>query len=1339
MVGASSTRTAAVRLGAAGTVHYIDSDEYRIDNHRETSAHTRIVEGVFEAPGSSPVHVAVKLADGDGQARSELRNEARAYRWIESHGPGTIPVLRMFGHAKRRDQDVLVIERALFSLDALLVARPSSKTDELAQTVDRFSTELIMTMSTLAAATIAKTLRALNDLDASSRQAAHGDLRLENLLAVERDGVITVVVGDWGSSTLSRRSASTPPSSDLASGGLALWELLHAGHVPMRSGSGRPLRRDDPTVPSSDDARLTDFDDCNQTGMCAVHSQGAGQTSETSDAHELAREMILRGAQEGDDAEYLWSPALDAAVLAGDDVASGQGTLRARTFPWQGLAREMAFTDVGRAAANLRDGGWMPLPPPPLGVFGFEEGKARRSRNAREVLRKMFSPHSLFQSSGAIAAGIIVGIALIVLVRLPSAELQVPRDELVHSLVVAIGATAVGIVASVVAWYAGRGIPRSRRSGVLARWSPLAGVVAFLAVWMTISLWSSTSLWAPPQLSSVVGPRGEIVGLAAAVAAASVNALIVTLVDRYSSVSRHRSLWNTTASAATAVATIAVVSLTALSVVPAPMASVSVAASLDTISAGLSGSEPLFLNPEDLAVADDGTLGLLERYSDEVDVVWIKEPRSSWTPRVRVPHNRPDDPLPAGLGEEEPSTSLVDLLALPGSAVPSGDRITSVGAFDFVSPERLAVIGNEGISVIDLTEEGPVARTVDAGVRVGQEATYTEVVSVGDDLLVDGFDQAQFTSIHPDRLNEWASLPACSDSDQNEGIEPDIVRVSNLSADSAKISPLRWTSPAGDCRRNTWHIVDGPDGPAVIERTHDAVEYFLTLRPLDDRPAQRLMDERFGFGEAVAADGRMIVNIAGCLMGFALPDATLPLPTVAEESWYTAAPDDDECREETSSAGFIGADVRPLDEQAESSESDSGAGIPEVESTSCTPPRAGRQTLDYREWPAKPLAVDGNGTIYVVSSAAYQCTPIVWSLSKTETTWVPVGGIDSVSRVASDASVTMFASTPNVSDGGISWLGAGLSRVVEDSGSQHTMRSGPTNSYRAGNATEVAAPTATVGEMTTYDWSAITSAKLEFDANRTKIVIDRNALNEPTFEVPISATRDIALVRGAEGDSDTVILAMCDAVVSFDEAQLGADESTSGWFSPPAEAFSVLLGDPQRQVVGWSDPPECGDVVEAARDAHSDGQISVRPVAVDAVSVKGEKVVAFAEEGTFGTDRVSRIRLFDPSGVLKGGATGDVVYTIGCDDDLAYDARCDGDLSRLGLVPTDVAIRDDGAVAVSTMDSSGWGPVLLFQSGQRRVVRLEPDVLATGVAWDDDRLIVTDGRRGEVLALELSQ
>ncbi|MFM2720544.1 serine/threonine-protein kinase [Microbacterium mcarthurae (nom. nud.)] len=1317
----------SVRLRSGGWVHFDDSPENRIDAGRARSGRSssRVVEGAFEAPWSGPVAAAVKIADGEDGARSRLRAEIATYRNLHD-----LPVVKMLGYRRQRHRDVLVLERGMFSLDDLLSARPTDRSHLRDPLVQEDVESVIGEIATMAGASLVRVLRALAAASESRDPSRHGDIRLENLLMVDRDGVLQVVVGDWGSP-----ARTIDVDADIEAAGIALWELLHDGHTPFTLGKGTPaLRRDDPRLTQQRHELVLDTDACNDARACALDGAHDADGSVHGAAHRLAVAILHsgRGDAPRTPTEIIEGPLADAVVAAGLDLQRAQVDGEYRTRPAHSLARLMAFTDVAVADAHGR--GWMPPGPPPRSRFGVVE-RAPRDRRALPALRRLTVPARLAALLTATAVGVLVGYAASTATVLPSGgPISSAAFERAASLVVGAGFVVLGLVTCAGAWFLARGVPRGHRAPLLERWSPVSAVAGFVTASIVVGTWAAASLWSPPTPAGAsTGPWPEVVALGAAVAAVGVNAVVVAVVERTHYVARlrrgRRERWwmLTAATTGLAVTVVIVGSLLAGSAVPPTLV-----ASAETLYTGMPGSEPAFFNPDAVAVAEDGSTAVLERYADEADVVWIKRPTAPWAPEIRIPHKRTSS-TPAS----EVGGSPIDALAatLPGLSpprgVPAGDRLTSLNDLGFLDPRHVAVIGAEGVSVIDLTAEVPVARIVDASVRADAFDRDAALAVVDDGILVTDFDHEAFEQGHPEEFEKWKAMATCPDAAPWTATRADVVKMTDPLGD-ARVAPPTWKDPGtgADCRRNAWTIVaDGSKG-AVIERTRDDSSAYLAYRPLDDRPSVRLTDTVTEYvGPGVEHGGRLLVEFANCLQGFALDSSVIPLPRVADRSWYTTTVDDDVCRKPEGTAGFIGADVdvegEPGQQPTGGSDNSSTQAQP---ADTCVPPRAGVSVLDLTKWAQKPLAVRPDGSILIAAPAAAGCSAALWSLDAKSSDWMPEGGVLTERKGAEAA--TMLVVSPESVNGGAAWFAPGHWAVLSDDGSSRYPWSGETTSYRALTPRVITTSDATVGAFGAY------SADLEPDIDRTKIVIDGDNVDLGDFEVDVPGIRDLAPLRTSEsGTTSTVVMALCDGIFSFDPTQLGASPETTGWFEPSPDAFRRVAGDPARVVPGDPAAPDCGQVPTEARDAHGEIAFALRPTAVDAVTVGDAVVVAYAEAGTFAGQRVSRVRVIDPDAQLADTVKGDVAYTLGCDEDTTYDGTCLGDLDRLGLEASDIAISDDGSVAVSTTSAVGWGPVLLFRNGERRVVRLDPGMLASGVAWSGDRLVVTDAARGDVVAL----
>ncbi|MFG6280573.1 hypothetical protein [Microbacterium sp. 5K110] len=1316
----------SVRLRTGGWVHFDDSPENRIDAERAGSGlSSRVVEGAFEAQWSGPVAAAVKIADGEDGARPRLRTEIAAYRNLHD-----LPVVMMLGYRRQRRMDVLVLERGMFSLDALLSAGPTGLS-QLDHPVVRSKVESVVgEVATMAGASLVRVMRALAAASEPGVPSRHGDIRLENLLMVDRDGVLQVVVGDWGSS-----GRIVDADADIEAAGIALWELLHGGHTPFTLGRGTAaLRRDDPRLSRQRHELVLDTDACNDAGACAL--DGAHDDSVHAAVHRLAVAILHSGRGDAPQTriEIINGPLAQDVVDAGTDLERVQLDGEHRPHPARALDRLMAFTDVAVADAHGR--GWMPSGPLPRRRFGVA-ARAPRDRRALASLRRLMAPARLGALFTAAAVGLVVGFAASSAATLPpGGAIPSAASERAASLAVGAAFAILGLVACAGAGILGRGVPRGHRAPLLERWSPVSAAVGFATASIVVGTWAAASLWSPPTPAGVsTGPWPEVVALGAAAAAVGVNALVVAVVEREHYAARlqrsRRSRWWVPTAATLGIAmTVAVVgsSLGGAAVPP------TLAASAETLYTGMPGDEPAFFNPDGLAVAEDGSIAVLERYADEADVVWIKRPSAPWIPEVRIPHKRAGATPTA-----EVAGSPFDALAatLPGltppGGVPAGDRLTSLNDLGFLDPGHLAVVGAEGVSVIDLTPEVPVARTVDAAVRADAFDRDAALVVVDGGILLTDVDEEAFERGHPEEVEKWKAMASCPDASPWRPTVVQVVKVTDPLGD-ARVAPPTWKDPASgaDCRRNSWSIVaDGSSG-AVIERTQDESTGYLAYRPLDDRPSVRLTDTVTEYvGPAVEHGGRLLVEFAGCLQGFALDSSIIPLPRVADRSWYTPTADDDVCRKPDGTAGFIGADV-----DAESNRGQQARGGSDISSTqgqltdTCVPPRAGVSVLDLTRWAQNPLAVRPDGSILLAAPAGAGCSSALWSLDAKSSDWMPEGGVLTERKGAEAA--TMLAVSPERVEGGAAWFAPGHWAVLSDDGSSRYPWSGATSSYRALTPRVITTSDGTVGAFGAY------SPDLPPDIDRTKIVIDWDSVDLGDFEIDVPGIRDLASPRSSEGDTNTVVLALCDGIFSFDPTQLGAATETTGWFAPSADAFGRIAGDPDRVVSGEASAPDCGVVPTEARDAHGEVAFPLRPTAVDAVVIGDALVTAYAETAIFAEKRVSRVRIVDPSAGLLGTVPGDVAYTLGCDEDPAYDGTCLGDLAPLGLEASDIAISDEGVVAVSTVSAAGWGPVLLFTDGERRVVRLDPGMLASGVAWSGDRLVVTDAARGDVVALSFS-
>lgn len=1319
----------SVRLGSGGWVHFDDSPENRIDVERGTSGRSssRVVEGAFEAPWSGPVAAAVKIADGEDGARPRLRSEANAYRALRD-----LPVLRVFGYRRQRHMDVLVLERGLFSLDALLSARPTERSALQDPMVRSSAFSVITETATMAGASLIRVLRALVTSAEAEHPSGHGDIRLENLLMVSRDEVLQVVLADWGAP-----SRVVDIDGDIDAAGLALWELLHDGRTPFTLGSGTAmLRRDDLRLVRQRRELVLDTSACNDAGDCAL--DGAHDTDDSAHAavHRFAAAILNagRGHAPSTRTEVLHGPLAEAVINAGNDIERVQVDGEHRAHPARALARVMAFTDV--AVADVHARGWMPSGPPPRGRFGLVE-RSPRDRRPIARLRRLASPPRLWALVGAVAVGLVVGrLASVGVQLMPESSIVSATSERAASVIVAASLLVIAVVTGGIAWVLGRGVPRSHHVAFLERWSPVAASVGFVTALIGVGTWAMSSLWSPPSPSGAsTGPWPEVVAAGAGVAAVGVNAIFETALERlrYGARFRRGRRWTVWMPTATAVALAGTVILGA-GLLNGFVGPTTLPASAEKISMGMAGEEPAFFNPDGIAAAGDGSIAVLERFADESDTVWIKRPGSTWNPEVRIPHKRVNASQP-----REANSSPFDALAttLPGlasgSGVPLGDRLTSISDIGFLDPGHLAVIGLEGVSVIDLTTGVPSARVVDAGVRAAAFDRDASLAIVSDGILVTEFDTGAFASAHPGELSRWNALAPCPDASKYVPKTLYVVKITNPLGEARVAAPTWPSLSGGECRRDAWTIVSDGSAGAVIERVNDGSSNNLTYRPLDDRPSVRLTEMWTGYvAPGVEHGGRLFFPIGQCLQGFTFDPVESPLPKIADRTWYTPSADDDKCRQPAGTPGFIGAEVESGVEPTPRAPDGSDTSSVQTQKTdTCVPPRAGVSVLDVGEWAQKPMAVTLDGSILLTSPAGASCTSMLWSLGPRSTDWVPQ--VDVVAERMDDGATTMFAVSPEPVVGGAAWFAPSSWLILSEDGSSKSPWTGETGTYRALSPRVLSVGGATITGVVGY----IVGTDPAID--RTKLVVDYDDPGLADVEMPLPGVRDLAVTRSAATTTDTVVVALCDGIVSFDAAKLSGTPTAPGHIVPSADSFTQVAGtsDPVADVK-LDAPPSCGAVATAPMDAQGETTFELRPTAVDAVNIGDAIVVAYAETGTFADQRVSRVRIIDPGGRLGGGEEGDVAYTLGCDEAPTYDGTCLGDLEGLGLEASDIAIAEDGAVAVSTTSADGWGPVLLYRHGERRVVRLDPGVLASGVAWSGGRLIVTDAARGDVFALTFS-
>jgi hypothetical protein len=1243
-----------------------------------------VEDGLLLRPADAPIGVAVKRARDEGSA-TQLERESRVYRWLRRHLDDDLltALPRYHGTVRsRRSTTAIVLERAEFSLDRLRLLGDSGDVTR------SFARDLAV----LAASAVIPVLEALAVADVApndrDRPLSHGDLKPANLVAVERDGVLSVVIADWGSAPLSHdrgagdgvaaeavSAALEAYDNDLRATGALLWALLHG--TDTRSLDDRP-----PATPHL----------CESDPRCSARDDPEAQA-----VHRLAHGLRAAGEP-------------DARRLVVDNEFPAVATLARRLLDRQ---RDRSTTPLlHRAMAANAASPFLFPPRPPRSAFTAPD---REPRIRRAVVARVSGWYRELRRSGAAAlvtatlGGFVLGIVAGWMSRLQPMPYPSVDSDRALSIIVATLYGTLAVVGVILGFADAR---RRRARGLTRRVSwPVRSVAAIGAI-----------VGAEVMLLVVGHPELPLLVYSAVVVAAFAFAPLVNAEPapepRLSRVDR-RDRWMPIIAAVGSVALV-VVLLGPLGHLTGPGP---VPIAYDVTVDGMPSGLPSFVDPSDVALADDGTVAVLERYEGTDASVWIIPPSDGVPTRDTKPWlafrttpalDVPIDPARA--------TRLADAI-LWASGSRSGDEVTSITALDFLDDEVLVVSGPEGLTRLRLNRD---ARSSSAERLTSQLADSTQIVTAGGSVYAIGGRTTE---------DVGRSVPWCDDVTQ----QPDYVkRLWKVDAGGA-VTQVTWPSDtSGRCVYSVDALVDYDGGAGAMAwatppenigatSTEHAGRYFVAAIDGTERTwlpftRDRSTDEGhplsdLDVGDIAVAGGRLFATVDDCLYGYSVPSGD-PLTDVAIDTRTAYSGDD------RSDCGGLQANVIDpvveVDPPGDVSPDESGGAVVGPENSDsvaadCAKPLVGTPQIARSSWRYNPIASDSAGTLLLVADAGIHCSATLWRLADGAVDWQPTRSLATQNANptswSAGATTTMVAVAPQIGDAGLTWTSPRYGQLSLGTG-QRNQYLGPY--YRWGP----------VKQIDFGDVIVTAAATLVDSVPVTGITFTQRGASHAGLR--LSGITDISRV------GDRLVIARCGQVLSLDPLDPVFARNDGVWYGGdlaglPIDvvAGSTTVGDPATDPdsATGSDCPPLASAASDYRSILADAPMS--PIAVSGAQREGAYSTTYvvADAGMYDGRTASRIRVIDPAS--------DTIATIGHDDGR------EGDLLPLGLLATDVAMSPDGRILVTTRNEDGIGPVLLFDHAGRSVLRVPEGIAASGAVWFEKHFVVTDEAGGSLITLVL--
>ncbi|MCC2032628.1 hypothetical protein [Microbacterium allomyrinae] len=1290
-----------------------------IDRSTRLADATAVYAATLTALDGTQRLIAVKADEGP-QRGNRIWVERAAYKGLPTSVLAE-RTLTYYGEGKAdwgggTSMDIVALERARGALHQFYPA-PDRIRVALAVTALRESVEFLIELSAL------RTRGGGEGLP-----YAHRDIKPANWFLVERDGELRVVLGDFGFARLpgsdgdyvaegvlapeqrkvrGRRPTLPTVRTDLWGAGLAAWILLHGGSTPYVDGdAGRwetegidphgesvrlelspPSPADQKRVPAGEQAR-----------QALAHSVALLTATDGDDRLVRARELLPRLQALADEIGPLDASELEEYLRRTDPAPAAPLPPSLRTLI--GLA---PAADAARAPAT-------PTTPPrrrPRALAGGVKravgAAARGARRGLALLRGL--PLALAVVATVSGAALVLG--WLQLMPIPDAAVDTLQQWIAAGLL-----GGIGVVLLVVSIIARAATPADDRTPAPWVWPMITGLLTGACL-AALTTWG---MGFPVTLS------GAAVWAGAGLAAAGIHSRLARFLATRRRQSARPALFAAVAAAVIAAIAAASLLLPIATPVAAAVSSHVAETTATALVPGIPSDKPVFINPHAIAVNARGDVAIVDRVGINRDVVWIvPESRAavpyavlrtlSWAGGART-NALSDVPEPA---LDSTQSTLVQW------AHGSDPAVRSVDALDFVDDDTLVLIGIDGVTLLDFARQpdGSVASTTTLltdEVRTGEGPGRDGQILVIDDVA---YVTGVTTQIAPDG-GEQPTEQACEYTGE---IEPEVWEIS-LTAPSTVDPMLRVRDDGTTCADDvaTIYREDGELRQVATRPTAEGTVYISVNEEGPDADARVIDPVAPGayMRDAVSDGTRLLVNESFCVYPLAA-DGTRPaepavqVRTVQDAEWPCAdtaladAPEEDVCVD-----------------------------------------KAGRSPLITGVGYWQPLAQGGpDGAIYTAAPVAASCTASILKLAPDSDQWVAIGDVDVQSPQVHDYSLgdtaIMSATRPDFLNGSVVWYAPSLGRI----------KSGPTGTETSGlwefNTLEnrpyeviIDGDLAAEGEQ-----PAVTSIRYEMGTDSDGVsllaVSGYRGGDYVSVRIPIEGLTDI------EFADQKLFYARCGQIASFEARALSLLLRAQG--VPGGERPTVTLTTDANTATGLTlftevsvgDPeaappcatPERGPI--AAEDRVVGADVDIAPIAfeVEGTGDDGYRFL-FAEASVFGDERVSRVRLAD--------TVANAIATVGYDPedprhrDEVNEATGDllaGDLLRRGLVATDVALRDDGTVALSTATARGTGPLLLIVNN--RTITLDAgDREVTGVGWAEDELVITDGARGDVVLLDVT-
>jgi hypothetical protein len=1280
-----------------------------------------------------------EIAFYKGLAEFDLIDDARVLRYI---GSGTLTT------PDGTTVEVLVVERAVGSLDLVRAGDEGASRELREELATRFAQAALAMLTTMR--------RLQEDPSISFDSLAHRDIKTANAFLVERGMGFDVVIGDFGfvrivsSDTFNVPTSTAAPeqippqrtpagfATDLWGVGLALWSLLNGGRVPYLAPGRNPREH-----VAEDNADLTTQRVDHEAILAA---RGSEILALRFAAHLLDSEPRRREAAAE---EYRQLIVEECARLDACFVSAGAADHHRRVIAQHFTTKPGREWPVPDAAE--------PAPLTPSARALAEQAPAAVAREPREKRAAPTWPRELRLAVGrtTVAVAALVGhtalllLAVVLLaagvaaattaIALGAGWWQVmPLADSGADSVVRVVAAAAFLAASVVMGVfqtiRRRATPVDKKVRVTFAGPILAATLTAVGLVAVVTL----------GLGLPLDPLSLVVVAAAAVTAAFIDNGLQAL-GRRTKKTRWRLAPRLVLAAVAFVVGASVVSTTVfLPGNAAALADHAVAPQESGSVSGMPGGVPVLLNPHTMAVNSRGDVAVVDRVGVYQDVIWVI-PDSGVPYRVLNSVNwaAPTESILARPPEATSDNLVQEVLALRPTG--TGDTVHDIESIDFLDDDSLVLLGTDGVTRLDFSPpSGSDIPASAGGVRTERITDGVSPTGAGgrtSQVFADGsrlyFNRVAVKGEVADQ--DYCSFPGVVrpalwslDLDGDEVVPEPVFSAIGRTGDQASsvedptrlcIDDVQILYRADGGLRMVSEQVIGDHRAYVSSRT-DGIDAF-ELGAIDG-PELETIDPDRGIRAAAGDSARLLINSGYCVSAVALIEGT------AIPAMTGPAPVDE------STGGNRWCERLAPGQVAHDDPDCAGAGVNWI---------AGLQT-DENLW--SPMASGGpDGDAYVIGAPIPGCTPVVYRL-QSDGQLAPMAGIRSQASSLKDyelgETALMSASSPRISGEWASISAPALGRMW-------TSPLGTTSYRSEGFSTFISSPIVS-GLTIAGEPDVRVEMGSEVDpegASTTQLFLFVIAADERKGDVryevrvPLPGMTDIQI-------AGPLVIARCGQILALDRVAVTAlvgdliAKVAAGELEPQGGTVehtydpSVLAGGATLLVGRGDITTPCAPLVSTPSAATSSlTATDIAPLAID-VHENGDAgyLIAFTDAAMFGDVAMSRVRVADTGAGWLRTVGFDPAQRAHIVESYNPTGRVFvGDLTRFGLVATDVAMND-GVVAVSTVGQDEPGPLLLLSGNEARVVDIGADRQATGVAWLDDDLIVSDGTFGDLIQLDVS-